>query len=136
MQGTSTNNNIVSDGGTVTITAEITDDNEQDTHSLEWSVTGTSNFTSNNMQLTFDPEGLTATEIIVSVVASDNGNPVLSADASITLQLSQPAPAPVVPPVIETPAAETSGGGGSLGIFYLMGVLVVWFARYKANTKG
>ncbi|MDT0594581.1 glycoside hydrolase family 16 protein [Glaciecola petra] len=136
VQGTSTNNNIVSDGGTVTITAEITDDNEQDTHSLEWSVTGTSNFTSNNMQLTFDPEGLTATEIIVSAVASDNGNPVLSADASITLPLSQPAPAPVVPPVIETPAAETSGGGGSLGIFYLMGVLVVWFARYKANTKG
>ena len=51
-------------------------------------------------------------------------------------QPSQPAPAPVVPPVIETPAAETSGGGGSLGIFYLMGILVVWFARFKANTKG
>lgn len=136
VQGTSTNNNIVSDGGTVTITAEITDDNEQDTHSLEWSVTGTSNFTSNNMQLTFDPEGLTATEIIVSVVASDNGNPVLSADASITLPLSQPAPPPAVPPVIETPAAETSGGGGSLGTFYLMAILVVWLARFNANTKG
>jgi hypothetical protein len=107
-------------GGPVVISALVTDSNDQDTHTFVWSVTGVTNFSTNEQQISFNPSELSVSEISIEVQVSDSASPSLSSTTSLSLNLSQPTP---IEP--ETP----DSGGGTLSVTMLLGLILLAFRR-------
>lgn len=124
-QNSAATTNIVNGNGTVIISAAVTDPNQQDTHTYDWSVTGVANFTTNGNQISFDGSGITASQISVNVQALDNGTPSLSATSVLVLPVVQPGP----PPVTTQPE---SSGGGAMSLYVVFGLMVIAIRRTYA----
>lgn len=121
---------INTDGGTVTVTATINDDNAGDMHSVEWQVTGFSSFSSNENVLTFESSGLTVSQVTISAIVTDNGNPPLTTQESITLNVTQPSDEIPSSP----PTSSNSSGGGALSILNLL-VLLAFFYPLRRGRQ-
>ena len=83
---------ISTDGGTVTVTADISDANTEDTHTVAWEAEGITSFDTNDNAMMFSPDGLSVSEITITATATDNGELPLDATQSIVLNVSQPVP--------------------------------------------
>ena len=96
------------EGGIVTLTANMTDPNPQDSHTFEWIINEVVQ-PETGPTLIIDPELYANGEYLLSVTATDNGNPPLS---------SEPLQAGVkllnTPPPFDGGNGSSSGGGGSL----------------------
>lgn len=107
--------------GAVTITANISDINTQDTHSVNWSVGSLTGTTENGASLTFDPSAVAAGNYEVSIDVTDNGSPTLSGSNIISFSVAEAA----------TTGGKTSsgGGGGAIDWFILGFLLLVGYSR-------
>lgn len=114
---------IEASDGTVSINATVTDSNAQDTHTLVWTVTGVTNFTTNDTQISFDPSGLNVAQISINVEVSDSASPSLSNTANLILALNQPV---VLLVPIET---ESARGGGTMSQYLLLGLMLAALRR-------
>ncbi len=86
---------VAADGGLVTVTANYSDLNPGDTHTLEWdsALSGLDYVTIDGATVTVDPSTLGDTLMIASATVSDDGNPILSASDSVVVKILAAAPA-------------------------------------------
>ena len=77
---------ITQNGGLVVVRASVTDPDNGDQHSYDWSETDAALVDSDNddNSFTFDPSGLTPGDYSVKLVVTDDGSPALSGDAMVT----------------------------------------------------
>ncbi len=122
-QANQTVNQIDPLGGAVTITAIISDSDNEDTHTSTWSVTGISNFEQNENVITFNPANLAVSQVSFQVEVTDSGTPPLSGNAS--LQLAIVTPQPPQPPIED----DLSSSGGSLNLLWLIGLTTLAMIR-------
>ncbi len=106
---------IAIDAGSVTVQAQVSDDNEGDEHTYVWSVTGLDSYSGEGAQITFNPSAVSASQVVISVEVTDSG--ALNADASITLAVEQPAAAP------EPSDASSSGGANSVFVIFILFIM-------------
>ena len=100
------------------------DENQADTHTYIWTVSGASSFENNGSSISFDPSGLANTQISITVEASDSAQPSLSDEASMTLSVKAP------PPIQTEPVtADSDSGGGSINLFLLFGLVLLHTIR-------
>ncbi len=116
--------------GIVTVTATIQDDNSSDTHALTWTSNAVNNFNVNENVVSFDPINLNVNQVTFDVSVTDSGAAPLTTLASITLDVTQPAPATPEPSTPEV-VTDTSSSGGSMATFSLLFLLINIFYRYK-----
>lgn len=109
---------VSTDGGTVTVTADISDANTEDTHTVAWEAEGITSFDTNDNAMMFSPDGLSVSEITITATVTDNGEPPLDATQSIVLNVSQPVPTTPAPQPQST-SSTSSGGGSSLPLTLL-----------------
>ncbi|HRH77491.1 MAG TPA: hypothetical protein PK129_09120 [Cellvibrionaceae bacterium] len=85
-------------GGVVTVQAKVSDTDNSDHHSLDWSGTDYRllDLTANDAAFTFNPAGLKAGQYTVKVQATDSGTPALTAQAQLELSIEEPATTPAV----------------------------------------
>lgn len=85
-------------GGVVTVQAKVSDADNSDHHSLDWSGTDYRllDLTANDAAFTFNPAGLKAGQYTVKVQATDSGTPALTAQAQLELSIEEPATTPAV----------------------------------------
>ncbi len=135
VQSSTTTTSVATDGGTVTVTANISDANSTDSHTVQWSVPGVSNFNGNGTELTFDPVDLTVSQITVTVSVTDSGSPALTMTESITLTVTQP-PAPPAPTPQPQPDNSSSGGGStSLPVLFMLILLAQWRRQRSSSPQ-
>ncbi|WP_320818858.1 GLUG motif-containing protein [Thalassolituus sp.] len=128
---------ITAGDGDVTLEATVTDPDASDRHTLSWTYEGITVTSETDTGVTFNSDNLVAGEYTVSVVATDNRYSPLSAEAEITFTVYSayvPEPEPEVEPnpnpeVEPTPnpapgntptSSSKKGGGGALGLIWLM----------------
>ena len=121
---------VNTDAGSVTIQSTVVDENQGDSHTYLWTVTGVSSFENNGSSISFDPSGLGNTQLSITVEASDSAQPSLSDETSITLLVE----APSSQPEPETPSSDP--GGGSINWFLLFGLGLLCTIRRKWLIKG
>jgi beta-glucanase (GH16 family) len=121
---------VNTDAGSVTIQSTVVDENQGDSHTYLWTVTGVSSFENNGSSISFDPSGLGNTQLSITVEASDSAQPSLSDETSITLLVE----APSSQPEPETPSSDS--GGGSINWFLLFGLGLLCTIRLKWHIKG
>ena len=115
---------VNTDAGSVTIQATVVDENQADTHTFIWTVSGVSSFENNGSSIIFDPSGLANTQISITVEASDSAQPSLSDETSMTLSVKAP------PPIQTEPVtADSDSGGGSINLFLLFGLVLLHTIR-------
>ncbi|WP_299598221.1 GLUG motif-containing protein [uncultured Microbulbifer sp.] len=68
------------DAGNITLSAEITDVNGADSHSIQWYTSDLPVTPNDQASFTFDPQSMAPGEYSLSVVVTDNGTPVLSSE--------------------------------------------------------
>jgi beta-glucanase (GH16 family) len=117
---------ITTTDGMVVINAIVTDSNQQDTHNLQWDVTGVSDFTTDGNQISFNPAALTVSQIVISAQASDNGSPSLSVSRDLTLILIQPDPVVVAQP---DPVEPENSSGGTISLYMFFGLTLIVLRR-------
>ena len=108
---------ITAGDGDVTLEATITDSDASDRHTLSWTYDGITVMSETDTGVTFKSDNLVAGEYTVSVVVTDNRYSPLSAKAEITFTVYSayvPEPAP------ENTSSGKKGGGGALGLIWLM----------------
>jgi hypothetical protein len=123
VQSSVTTTSVTTSDGVVTITANITDTNSRDSHTVEWSVSGVSQYSTDGNVLNFDPADLTVSQVTIVATVTDSGAPTLTGSASITLTVTRPTTPIALPPSgSETVPEPDSGGGGStsLGLLFLL----------------
>jgi beta-glucanase (GH16 family) len=118
-QGGANITSVKADAGSVTIQATVVDENQGDTHTYIWTLSGVSAFENNDNSISFDPSGLANTQIVISVEASDSAQPPLSDESSITLLVEAP------PSQAEPEAQSNDSGGGSINVFLLLGLVLL-----------
>ena len=118
---------VSTDAGIVTIQAIVSDDNQGDTHTYIWSVSDVSSFENNGDSINFDASGLENTQISISVQASDNAQPSLSGESSMTI-LVEALPV-AIPNPTEPVTATDDSGGGSINLFLLLGLMLLHTTR-------
>ncbi len=86
---------VAADGGLVTVTANYSDLNPGDTHTLEWdsALSGLDYVTIDGATVTVDPSSLGDTLMTASATVTDDGNPILSASDSVVVKILSAAPA-------------------------------------------
>lgn len=104
-------------GGLVTVSAIITDENGSDTHTIEWRATGLESYTENGAEVTFNPSNLNDSRMQLVAEVTDSGAPGLTATARVNL----PMPSPLT--TDEPEVAENSSSGGSMGLYLLLGLI-------------
>lgn len=108
---------IITGMGDVTISANVTDIDESDTHELVWSLEGVHNSYKLGNSVTFSPDTLPEGEYRMAVTVTDNGYPSMSATAEIITRVIAGVQAPVAAP----PPAETGGSGaGSIHFWWML----------------
>ena len=110
---------IVTDQGTVTVTAMISDTNSNDTHTITWDTTGVTDYTTQDNTLTFEPGELAISQATITANVTDSGNPSLTTTASLTLSVSQP-PATQNPTPTTSPPSSNQSGGGTMSWWVLL----------------
>jgi beta-glucanase (GH16 family) len=116
--------------GLVTISANITDVNVNDTHTLEWITTNLPNPVTTDNIITFNPTSMLNGNYSVDVVVTDDGSLLLTGNSSLSFN--------VVVPLPETNAESGGGsGGGSFGIYLLilLGGLIVKMRTMKIDLN-
>ena len=112
---------ITAGDGDVTLEATITDSDASDRHTLSWTYDGITVMSETDTGVTFKSDNLVAGEYTVSVVATDNRYSPLSAEAEITFTVySAYVPEPEPAPGNTTTSSGKKGGGGALGLIWLM----------------
>lgn len=94
---------IGQDGGVVSVVAEATDANPQDSVTLSWRAEGVENTSTESSRFEFDPAGLEVGTYKLSVTASDNGTPSLSSMQDMYLEV-----------VVSLPALSNQDSDGDL----------------------
>lgn len=114
---------INTDAGPVLIQANVSDANAEDNHSLVWSASSPAIVDSDqsDYQFTFDPSSLAAGDYVIEVSVSDNGNPVKTTNASITLRVEE--------------EAEETTTGGSTNPWFLLVLAGLSFASVSQRKK-
>lgn len=102
--------------GTVTITAIINDANQDNSFTLEWDLQNLPSPVADGQTISFDPSSMADGTYVVSVTVADDGDPVLSASNSVSLNIQT------------TDAAETTNSGGSGGGGGSSDILLLIFA--------
>jgi PKD domain len=115
------------DGGSVTVFAEVTD-NDGDSATLTWDLSTLDLDAPTGDELTFSPAGFSAGDYILSVTATDDRDSQLTGTASVTLTLK----AAVVPPV-NNDSSDSSGGGGAASATLLMLLAGLSLLRRQRN---
>ena len=94
-QGGTSGRIVAADGGPVTVTANYSDLNPGDTHTLEWdsALSGLDYVTIDGATVTVDPTSLGDTLMTASATVTDDGNPILSASDSVVVKILASAPA-------------------------------------------
>ena len=94
-QGGTSGRIVAADGGPVTVTANYSDLNPGDTHTLEWdsALSGLDYVTIDGATVTVDPSTLGDTLMTASATVTDDGNPILSASDSVVVKILATAPA-------------------------------------------
>ena len=94
-QGGTSGRIVAADGGLVTVTANYSDLNPGDTHTLEWdsALSGLDYVTIDGATVTVDPSTLGDTLMTASATVTDDGNPILSASDSVVVKILATAPA-------------------------------------------
>ena len=112
---------ITAGDGDVTLEATITDSDASDRHTLSWTYDGITVTSETDTGVTFKSDNLVAGEYTVSVVATDNRYSPLSAEAEITFTVySAYVPEPAPAPGNTSTSSGKKGGGGALGLIWLM----------------
>ncbi|WP_277289298.1 GLUG motif-containing protein [Thalassolituus oleivorans] len=112
---------ITAGDGDVTLEATITDPDASDRHTLSWTYEGITVTSETDTGVTFKSDNLVAGEYTVSVVATDNRYSPLSAEAEITFTVySAYVPEPAPAPGNTSTSSGKKGGGGALGLIWLM----------------
>ncbi|MGK0215455.1 MAG: hypothetical protein ACI9NA_000561 [Gammaproteobacteria bacterium] len=112
---------ITAGDGDVTLEATITDPDASDRHTLSWTYDGITVTSETDTGVTFKSDNLVAGEYTVSVVATDNRYSPLSAEAEITFTVySAYVPEPAPAPGNTSTSSGKKGGGGALGLIWLM----------------
>ncbi len=95
VQGGTSGRIVAADGGPVTVTANYSDLNPGDTHTLEWdsALSGLDYVTIDGATVTVDPTSLGDTLMTASATVTDDGNPILSASDSVVVKILASAPA-------------------------------------------
>lgn len=121
---------IVTDQGTVTVTAMISDTNSNDTHTITWDTTGVTDYTTQDNTLTFEPGELAISQATITANVTDSGNPSLTTTASLALSVSQP-PATQNPTPTTSPPSSNQSGGGTMSWWVLL--ITVGFTLRRWN---
>jgi beta-glucanase (GH16 family) len=124
-QGGVTITSVNTHAGSVTIEANVVDENQGDEHTYVWTVTGLSVFENNGNAISFDPSGLANVQISITVETSDSAQPALSDETSITLSVLTPSTQ------VESAAQTSDSGGGSINLFLLFGLVLLHTTRLK-----
>ncbi|MGK0215454.1 MAG: hypothetical protein ACI9NA_000560 [Gammaproteobacteria bacterium] len=112
---------ITAGDGEVTLEATVTDPDASDRHTLSWTYEGITVTSETDTGVTFKSDNLVAGEYTVSVVATDNRYSPLSAEAEITFTVySAYVPEPEPAPGNTSTSSGKKGGGGALGLIWLM----------------
>ncbi|MCA6128122.1 GLUG motif-containing protein [Thalassolituus oleivorans] len=112
---------ITAGDGDVTLEATVTDPDASDRHTLSWTYEGITVTSETDTGVTFKSDNLVAGEYTVSVVATDNRYSPLSAEAEITFTVySAYVPEPAPAPGNTSTSSGKKGGGGALGLIWLM----------------
>ena len=122
-QGGVTISSVNTSAGRVTIEANIVDANQGDEHTYVWTVSGIAAFENNENAISFDALGLTSAQISIRVEVSDNAQPSLGDETSITLLVV--APSSQVMPDSQGNDSE----GGSINLFLLFGLSLLHAPR-------
>ena len=115
-QGGVTISSVNTSAGRVTIEANIVDANQGDEHTYVWTVSGIAAFENNENAISFDALGLTSAQISIRVEVSDNAQPSLGDETSMTLLVVAPS-SQVMPD-----NQGNDSGGGSINLFLLFGL--------------
>ena len=90
-QADNTTNTVTSgvNAADVIIQARVNDDNPNDSHSYDWSHTNSNimNISTNDTQLRFSPRGLAEGDYDIELLVSDDGEPVLTTSAQLSLEV-------------------------------------------------
>jgi len=117
--------NVDPAGGEVTVTATVSDVNGQDLHSFEWLVVGLPPVAADAASFVFDPVDLASGSYTISVVATDDGDPVLSSDeVSLVFTVKSSAQ-----------PATGGGGGGSLNYLFILLLFIGILSRGLVRIK-
>ncbi len=113
---------ILTNAGNVTLQATVDDDNPSDTHQLDWSMTDNRLIDIDNADtnFTFNPAELASGLYTIEVNATDNGSPVKTGTASLSIE--------IISSTTTTPASASSGG---LHFYSLLLLLLLTVLRYK-----
>ena len=71
---------FITDAGDVTLSAEVTDVNGGDSHSYQWYTSELPVTPGDEESFTFDPQAMAVGQYSVSIVVTDDGNPMLSSE--------------------------------------------------------
>ncbi|MBL4826187.1 MAG: HYR domain-containing protein, partial [Spongiibacteraceae bacterium] len=107
-QGGAASTTVTSDGGLVTISAAVSDANEDDSHSYDWSQTSAGLIPQGGITLStyiFDPESVSAGFYSLDIIVVDDSADALSGHSRSVLQVISRAP--------ELSATEDSDGDGT-----------------------
>jgi len=126
-QGGVTVTSVSTAAGSVIVRATVMDDNQADTHTYSWTVSGVSSFVDNGESISFDPTGLSISQISIMLTVSDNAQVPLSDDSSMTLSVSVPS--------VEVVPDSGGSGGGSVNLFVLLSLLLV-IATRRLSHRG
>ncbi|MEH6346853.1 MAG: Calx-beta domain-containing protein [Bermanella sp.] len=75
-------------GGSITLTALVSDNNESDTHSYNWDLSSLDINNQTERVAQIDPSNITPGDYDISLVVTDNGLPNLSTEESFTLTIA------------------------------------------------
>lgn len=120
--------------GPVMVQAVVTDEDTEDTHTLDWSATDNRLIDTNNDAaiLEFDPQYLSDGNYTVMLSATDTGTPAKTSTASATLIVKSAATTPTtIPTVTASNTPNKSSGGG----FYAYGLLLLLLLPLRKNVS-
>ncbi len=121
-------NSITIGGGDVTLSANISDGNGNDTHNLTWDLDGLATASSGETSVTFSADNLTAGDYILNVTATDSGIPALSDSDQLTISV-------VAADNESTSGGGVGGGGGGGGSIFWLLLMPLLLARCCCRIK-
>ncbi|TQV71114.1 family 16 glycosylhydrolase [Aliikangiella marina] len=117
---------VEDEGGPVTITVEIFDENASDTHQVTWDVNQLVNPTVNGSSVAFNPTNMEIGNYTITATVTDNGTPNLSVTNSVTIRVATPPP----------PQLGTGGGGGlSYWVLLLISITLLLMRNRLTKTR-